>query len=85
MDDQRRFAVTSSGITRWVPDPGELVTDTAHDRVGKMVAWDGQLNRVTLRPLNGGDLWDTTQYRPPTPADQIRARNLVLTRERRGW
>ncbi|MFG2183049.1 hypothetical protein ACGFLS_30620 [Streptomyces abikoensis] len=82
---ERRFAVTGSGTARWVPNLGDLVTDTAHDRVGKMIAWDGEQRRVTLRSLNSEELWNTTEYREPTDADTVRARNLVLNRERRGW
>ncbi|MEV6671567.1 hypothetical protein [Streptomyces sp. NPDC051162] len=82
---EHRFVVNGSGTVQWVPDPGELVTDTAHDRVGKMAAWDGHLRRLTLRLLADGTMWDTTEYRQPTDSDRVRARALVFNRERRGW
>ncbi|MFI9721555.1 hypothetical protein ACIHFE_18190 [Streptomyces sp. NPDC052396] len=78
-----RFVVGCSGPAQWVPNPHELVTDTAHGRVGKMVSWDGDLGRLTLRSLADGTQWETTEYRQPNDADKARARAIVFNRDRR--
>lgn len=69
----------------WIPGPGDLVADTARDVIGTAVAWDGKRREVTMKPLPDGDLWRTTHYRKPTNIDRMRARVVMLTRERRGW
>ncbi|MBH1935767.1 hypothetical protein I5Q34_16060 [Streptomyces sp. AV19] len=85
MTERPSFTVNGSGTARWVPNPGDLVTDTSSGRIGKVVAWDGSLGRVTLRPLVGGELWHTAEYRPANNNDRLRARVVVLNREGRGW
>ncbi|MFC5723229.1 hypothetical protein ACFP1Z_23955 [Streptomyces gamaensis] len=76
-----RNAHESDGMPKWAPEPGELVTDTSRDRVGKAIGWDG--HEVTIRPLDGGEPWHTSSYRPANAQDRLRARVVVLNRERR--
>ncbi|MBZ4321604.1 hypothetical protein JNW98_19945 [Streptomyces sp. SCA2-4] len=64
------------------PLPGDLVLDTATDRLGTVVSADGAT--VTLRPLCGGaDQWETAEYRPADRTDRLRARVIMLNREGR--
>ncbi|MEH6373611.1 hypothetical protein V7793_04500 [Streptomyces sp. KLMMK] len=76
------FVVTCHGTTRWSPNIGDLVTDTTLDRVGKAVGWDGET--VSIAPLDGGEPWHTTTYRPASTHDRLRARVAVINREHRG-
>lgn len=75
------FVRTRSGSVKWSPDVGDLVTDPALDRVGKAVGWDGEI--VSIAPLDGGEPWHTTTYRPATASERLRARVAVINRERR--
>ncbi|MFI9204053.1 hypothetical protein [Streptomyces sp. NPDC053048] len=83
-DDAQRptFVVTRSGTVKWSPNIGDLITDTSCDRVGRAVGWDGDV--VSIAPLDGGEPWHTTTYRPANAKDRLRARATVINRERRG-
>ncbi|MDT3398633.1 hypothetical protein RKE29_18615 [Streptomyces sp. B1866] len=65
----------------FVPAPGELVTDTEHDRVGVARAWDGRT--LTLKAPAGGELWETEEFRRPTPSEALRARVAEENRDSR--
>ncbi|MEU5429007.1 hypothetical protein AB0H73_25920 [Streptomyces olivoreticuli] len=83
MDDQRRtaFVVNQGGTAKWALGPGELITDTASDRVGRVVGWNGE--EVAIAPLDGGEPWHTTTYRRANDIERLRARVALLNRERR--
>ncbi|MDT3395611.1 hypothetical protein RKE29_02915 [Streptomyces sp. B1866] len=67
----------------FVPDPGELVTDTQHDRVGYASAWDNRTLTLTLKAPTGDELWDTTEFRRPTVGEVLSARVARENRDRR--
>ncbi|MEU2514300.1 hypothetical protein [Streptomyces syringium] len=77
------FVVTRTGTAKWSPNIGDLVIDTALDRVGKAVGWDGET--VSIAPLDGGEPWHTTTYRPANTHDRLRARVMVINREHRAY
>lgn len=81
-EERPTFVVSRSGTVKWSPKIGDLVTDTSRDRVGKVVGSDG--DTVSIAPLDGGETWRTTTYRPANGNDRLRARVALINRERRG-
>ncbi|MEV4438797.1 hypothetical protein AB0K09_07205 [Streptomyces sp. NPDC049577] len=86
--DRPAFVVDPAGTAAWSPRPGDLVTDTSRDRIGKAVGWDGA--EVIIAPLDGGAAWNTGTYRPANDHERLRARVILLNREHgrsglRGW
>jgi hypothetical protein len=67
----------TNGNTAREPEIGSLAFDTKNDRVGVVMARQG--DQIYLRPLGGGKEWSVhpAQMRPATPQERLSAVNTA--------